>query len=129
MMRKDERAIPLLIADILQAAREVADYAAVDREVFLADRMRQRAVIQCFEVIGEATKKLPADFRARHSGLPWRYMAAFRDKLIHDYFEVDLELVRNTALREIPPLIPLLELLGTQSEDGSEPCLDPNSKA
>lgn len=72
MTRKDLRAIPLLISDILEAAREIADYAAVERDVFLADRMRQRAVIQCFEVIGEATKKLPDDFRAHHAGLPWR---------------------------------------------------------
>lgn len=118
MTRKDLRAIPLLISDILQAAREIADYAAVERDVFLADRMRQRAVIQCFEVIREATKKLPDDFRAHHAGLPWRYMAAFRDKLIHDYFEVDLTLVYNTARREIPVLIPLLEQLDSVSDDG-----------
>lgn len=111
MSRKDKRAVPLLIADLVQAAVEIAEYAAVERTVFLADRMRQRAVIQCFEVIGEVTKKLPADFRAAHPALPWRYMAAFRDKLIHDYFEVDLDLVWNTATREIPALIPLLEPL------------------
>ncbi|MCK0510127.1 DUF86 domain-containing protein [Aromatoleum buckelii] len=60
MSRKEKRAVPLLIADLVQAAREIAEYAAIERGDFLANRMRQRAVIQCFEVIGEATKKLPA---------------------------------------------------------------------
>jgi uncharacterized protein with HEPN domain len=109
---KAERAVPLLLADIVQAAREIVDYTSVGRDAFLRDRMRQRAVIQCFEVIGEATKKLPAPFRAKYPALPWRYMAAFRDKLIHDYFAVDLALVWTTASREIPALLPLLTGIG-----------------
>lgn len=48
---------------------------------------------------------------AAHPDLPWRHMAAFRDKLIHDYFEVDLALVWTTASREIPALLPRLEVL------------------
>lgn len=111
MSDKTARALPLLLADILGAARDIAEYAAVGRDAFFADRMRQRAIVQCFEVVGEATKKLPADFRAAHPGIPWRLMAAFRDKLIHDYFEVDLALAWNTATREIPALLPQLEAL------------------
>jgi uncharacterized protein with HEPN domain len=113
------RAITLLIADLVQAATEIVEYTAVARSVFLGDRMRQRAVIQCFEVIGEATKKLPTEFRGQHPALPWRYMAAFRDKLIHDYFEVDVDLVWNTARREIPKLISLLEKLGNPPAEDS----------
>lgn len=101
----------LYVADILQAAREIAQYAAVDKADFLADRMRQRALVQCFEVVGEATKKLSASLRDAHPDIPWRYMAAFRDKLIHDYFEIDLQLVWATARQEIPPLILQLESL------------------
>ena len=111
MTGKQMRALPLLLADIVQAARDIAEYATVERSVFIGDRMRQRAIIQCFEVIGEATKKLPVEFRAAHAQLPWRFMAAFRDKLIHDYFEVDLALVWMTATREIPALLPQLESL------------------
>lgn len=121
MSPKATRAVPLLLADILAAAREAVDYAACGQEAFLNDRMRQRAVIQCFEVIGEATKKLPDSFRAAHPDLPWRYMAAFRDKLIHDYFEVDLALVWVTATRELPALLPRLEQIASQADDISEP--------
>ena len=116
MSAKGARAVPLLLADILEAAREAVDYTACGRDAFLNDRMRQRAVIQCFEVIGEATKKLPDAFRAAHPELPWRYMAAFRDKLIHDYFEVDLALVWVTATKELPPLLARLEQLATQPD-------------
>ena len=105
MKPKAQRALPLLIADIAQAAAEIVEYCAVERDEFMRDRMRQRAVIQCFEVIGEATKKLPADFREEHADVPWRAMAGFRDKLIHDYFEVDRALVWSTAAKEIPALL------------------------
>lgn len=124
MNAKAERALPLLLADIFQAAKDVSEYAAVSRESFNDDRMRQRAVIQCFEVIGEATKKLPADFRTRHADIPWRLMAAFRDKLIHDYFEVDLALVWITASREIPGLLPRLEALSRTASVTSLPNSD-----
>lgn len=111
MKPEERRPERLYLADILQAAREIVEYVAVDEAAFLSDRMRQRAVIQCFEVIGEATKKLPAGIREAHASIPWRYMAAFRDKLIHDYFEIDLGLVWTTARQEIPKLIPQLEQL------------------
>lgn len=105
MTSQAQRALPLLIADITQAAAEIVQYCAVERDEFLHDRMRQRAIIQCFEVIGEATKKLPPDFRNEHPDVPWRAMAGFRDNLIHDYFEVDRALLWSTATKEIPALL------------------------
>ncbi|GAA5166053.1 DUF86 domain-containing protein [Viridibacterium curvum] len=110
-MNASRRNENLYLADIVQAAREIETYTTLSKEDFLADRMRQRAVIQCFEVIGEASKKLAPEFRGENAHIPWRYMAAFRDKLIHDYFEVDLQLVWATARQEIPALIVQLEQL------------------
>lgn len=121
MSAKANRNAALYLADMLQAAREIREFTSVEQSVFLADRMRQRAVIQCFEVIGEATKKLPAELRDANPDLPWRYMAAFRDKLIHDYFEVDLQLVWATAQQEIPKLIPQLETIARQSGQDAKP--------
>lgn len=116
-MNRERRNERLYLADILQAAREIADYADIDQALFLQDRMRQRAVIQCFEVIGEASKKLSNELRDANAGIPWRYMAAFRDKLIHDYFEIDLKLVWATARQEIPALILQLEQLNQSLEE------------
>ena len=66
------------------------------------------AVIRAFEVMGEATKKIPKSFRNKYPKVPWSEMAGIRDKLVHDYFGVNLEVVWNTANRDIPELKPLI---------------------
>lgn len=63
------------------------------------------------EVAGEATKQLPAWFRARHPDIPWSSMAGMRDKLIHFYFGVDLEIVWETVTVRIAELEPLIDAL------------------
>ena len=73
--------------------------------------MVQDAIVRQLEVIGEATKKISQDFRDLHQDIPWKDMAAMRDKLIHDYIEVDFKMVWNTATIDIPELDRLLEAL------------------
>ncbi len=64
---------------------------------FMQQPMIQDACIRQFEVMGEATKRLSIEFRNQHPHIPWRQMAGFRDRLIHDYLNVDLALVWQTA--------------------------------
>jgi uncharacterized protein with HEPN domain len=52
----------------------------------MADETRQRAFVRSLEIIGESTKKVPDEFRARYPAIEWRAMAGMRDRLIHDYF-------------------------------------------
>ena len=66
--------------------------------------MAQDAVIRQFEVVGEATKNLSTDFRGRHGALPWKDLAGFRDKLIHQYFGVDLATVWRSVVDDVPLL-------------------------
>jgi uncharacterized protein with HEPN domain len=73
--------------------------AGIDFEHFLRDEVLQRAFLRSLEVIGEATKKSPTDFRERYPEVPWRAMAATRDKFIHNYFGVDYVLVRGILCR------------------------------
>jgi uncharacterized protein with HEPN domain len=70
----------------------------------MADETLRRAFIRSLEIIGEAAKKVPADFRAQYPVVEWRAMAGMRDRLIHDYFGVDYELVWDVVQKRIPQL-------------------------
>jgi uncharacterized protein with HEPN domain len=73
-------------------------------ERFAADETLRRAFVRSLEVIGEAMKNLPEDFRASHSEVDWRPMAQMRDRLIHGYFGVDYQLVWNVVQDKLPEL-------------------------
>jgi uncharacterized protein with HEPN domain len=77
---------------------------ALSLRVFLADETLQRAFVRSLEIIGEAVKNLPDDFKANHPELDWRRMAGTRDRLIHGYFSVDFELVWDIIQTKIPTL-------------------------
>ncbi|HET8737152.1 MAG TPA: DUF86 domain-containing protein [Pricia sp.] len=93
------------INDILEQISDIEEFLfEVTEEVFLQSKLRQKAVIRCFEIIGEATKKVNHEFRTKHDGIPWNKMAGFRDVLIHDYDRIESEIVWDTVQKELPRL-------------------------
>lgn len=78
--------------------------AGVTREQFDSDATLQRAVIRSLEIIGEASKRVPADLKLQHPDVEWRAMAGMRDRLIHDYFGVDLDLVWDVLQTKVAAL-------------------------
>lgn len=71
---------------------------------FLKDESLRRAFSRSLEIIGEATKKIPDEFRQKHPVIEWKSMAGMRDKLIHDYFGIDFELLWDVVQNKIPLL-------------------------
>ena len=87
---KDERAY---LGHIRYAINDIEEYAWMGRDTFMAERMRQDAVIRKLEIIDEAVKQLSDATKGRRSEIPWKQIAGMRDRLTHDYFGVDLALV------------------------------------
>ena len=98
-MTKDPR---MFLVHILECAGRIEDYIRDGEDHFLGDRKTQDAVIRNFEVIGEAAKRVPDEYREQHPSIPWHLMAGFRDVLIHDYEGVDLHRVWSIATRDLP---------------------------
>jgi uncharacterized protein with HEPN domain len=98
---KDDR---VYLGHILEAINDVGEYAAVGRDVFMTDRMRQDAVIRKIEIIGEAAKQLSSATKDRRPEIPWKQITGMRDRLTHHYFGVDLALVWRVVERDLPAL-------------------------
>lgn len=77
---------------------------SITEEDFSNNLVLRKAIIRSLEVIGEATKRVDFDFRAKYSAVPWKEMAGLRDKLIHDYTGVDYPLVWKICTESIPEL-------------------------
>lgn len=98
------------LLDIYQAGCDVLEFKeGLDEESFLKDKRTQSAIVHQLLIIGEATKRLSQSFRDDHPSIPWDAMAGMRDRLIHDYNNVDLEEVWRTAERDIPDLVETIE--------------------
>jgi uncharacterized protein with HEPN domain len=108
-MKKDDR---IYLDHILESFTKAIQYLNnVSYEAYMADEEKQDAIIRKIEVAGEATKRLSSEIRKKYGHVPWRAIAGMRDKLIHDYFNVDLEMVWETATKDIPSLIPEIETI------------------
>ncbi len=96
--------------DILDAIDETDEFTeGMSYEAFAQDRKTINAVVRSLEVLGEAAKRIPDDLRALAPDVPWKRMAGMRDKLIHEYFGVDLSIVWAVSKDELPPLRPKIE--------------------
>lgn len=95
-MEKDPNVFVIHIIESIKAIEKYTD--GVTKEKFLTSDQTQDAVLRRLEIIGEAVKNLPADFRADHPEIPWLKIAGMRDILIHKYFGVDINLVDRKSV-------------------------------
>ena len=90
---------------MLEAISDIEKFIEdVSEEDFYKNKEKQYAVLRALEIIGEATKNLSKGLRAKHRRIPWRDIAGMRDKLIHEYFGIKLELVWGTIKQNLPEL-------------------------
>lgn len=101
-MKRDVR---LYLDDILEAIVKIEEYVAgFTLSRFEEDRKTVDSVIRNFEVIGEASKNIPEEIRGKYPIVPWKEMAGMRDKLIHEYFGINIEVVWETIVKRLPEL-------------------------
>jgi uncharacterized protein with HEPN domain len=93
------------VKDISDSIRDAQEFVkGYGLEDFKGDKKTIYAVIRAIEVIGEAAKKIPNSIRSKYPDIPWKDIAGMRDKLIHEYFGVDLEVLWKTIQQDLPML-------------------------
>lgn len=115
-MKRDYR---LFIKDILEAIEDIEAFVGkMSFDAFHADKKTRSAVVYKLEVIGEATKNIPASIRSKYKELPWRDMAGMRDKISHFYFGIDYQIVWEVVRKKVPIIKPAIKkiLKGLEAE-------------
>lgn len=113
-MKRDYK---LLLQDIIKACEYIQEFVEdIDFDQFLNDEKTLSAVIQKFEIVGEAAKNVPEFIKEKYPNVAWKDMAGMRDRLIHSYFGVDYLLVWDTIKSDIPKIISLISQILDKTE-------------
>ncbi|RMG87516.1 MAG: DUF86 domain-containing protein [Chloroflexi bacterium] len=115
---KDPR---LHLEHILEAITRIEAYTREGRAAFMQSTLIQDAVVRNFEIIGEATKRLPQTLREQYPSVPWSEISGFRDVLIHAYHRVDWNEVWLTIERDLPPFKQQIEHIYQTLKDKPSP--------
>lgn len=95
---------------IIDSTREALEYMEnIDRSAFEGNRLLQRGLVRCIEVIEEASARLSQSLRDANPHIPWAAMIGMRNRIIHAYFDIDSDLVFKTATEDLPVLLPEVE--------------------
>jgi len=106
-MTNDDR---IRMRHMLDSAQEAQSYVAEKKRSDLAhDRMLVHSLVRCIEIVGEAAAKVSTSGRSETPLIPWSDIVAMRNRLIHAYFDINLDLVWDTVVDDFPPLVVALE--------------------
>lgn len=103
---------------MVDAANEAQSFVAgKSKAELLQDRKLALALVKSIEIVGEAASKVSRDLRAKAPEIPWVDIVAMRNRLIHGYFDINLDVVWQTVTTELPPIVTQVEKLLTSSTD------------
>ena len=88
----------------------------LSEEAFLSDETLKRAIVRSLEIMGEATKSVPAAFKEKYDFIPWKNMSGMRDRLIHGYFGVNYTIVWDVGTNKIPELTAQIQKIVSEVE-------------
>ncbi len=109
----------LYLKDIIEAIERIDRYLSqVERERFFAEELLQDGVVRNLEIIGEAVKNIPDSTRQSRPQIPWQEIMRMRDRIAHHYFRIDLEIVWETATRNLSVLKEAVVTLIEDIENG-----------
>ena len=107
-----KRSSDLLLLDMKEAAEKILKYTkGLSFEDFLADDKTIDAVVRNFEIIGEASLRIDEDFRFEHPQIEWKKLRGFRNRIVHDYFGIDYEIVWSILTQDVEELVFQLDQL------------------
>ena len=97
------RAMPLLVEDIWEAIEKIERYASgLNHDAFVKDDKTVDSVVRNLEIIGEAASRLTENFRTQHPEIEWRKIIGLRNRIVHDYFNIDVEIVWEIIQKDLP---------------------------
>lgn len=99
------------IQDMLEAIQRINKYAVRGKVAFSSDELIQTYVVHNLQILGEAAFKIPQKDRQENNQIPWVKIMGMRHILVHDYFQIDLEIVWNVVELDLPLLQQQLELM------------------
>ena len=117
-MTRDYR---VYLDDILEAIGKIERYfSALTSQNALENDMAIDAIVRNFEVIGEASKRIPESIKRKYPDIPWKLMSGMRDKLIHEYFGINTQTLFKTIEEDLPSLKPGIQKLARELEPGQD---------
>jgi uncharacterized protein with HEPN domain len=112
-MRRDDA----LLLDMLVAARKIARFVqGLTEQEFQSSELVQSGVMRELQVLGDACRMISDETRARHEDIPWTAIAGMRHRIVHEYFDIRLDVVWETVTKSIPPLLAVLERIVAPEE-------------
>ncbi|MCL2312330.1 MAG: DUF86 domain-containing protein [Firmicutes bacterium] len=110
----------LLLNDIIESGNLIAEYTTEFEkfEDFISDRKTVDAVIRNFEIIGEAANRLPENFKNKHISIDWQRIRGFRNRVVHEYFGIDYEIVWRITKYFLPEMISELKQIFNSETGG-----------